>query len=117
MLKWIIQIFKLLSLFSMLPPLVSGYLYLTYEHGNKGYRRLSGQPGALSGEFYGVFDTYQCGIDERHTIRYVIEPDSTGVQYYEFDWLRHFVGQTNIGDGLSVIPFDPAHLRPTRLTG
>lgn len=90
------------------------YLFATYEHGRQTLTRVSGEAGQLAGEWEGTFDTYTCGLDERHRIRLTVRPDSTGLLEYRF--LADRVGGhvPYAYSWASVLPFDRSKVRDYR---
>ena len=81
-------------------------LSLTYNFGNNSYSRISGQKYKLAGQWECIFDTYQCGIDERHHFTYSIDDDSSGTLRYDFYPNKINGYSSNVFSYLSLLPYN-----------
>ncbi len=95
----------------LLPTIKNLLLYFKYEHGNQALIKTDGKSGVLQGSWHGVFDTYQCGLDERHDLTYEFSTDSTGVLYYTFYCDRIDGNIAMVYSWNSLLPFDKVNAR------
>jgi hypothetical protein len=103
--KHAVWIVLLAALGLALPTLKNAYLYVTYHHGKRGLERASGAPGDLFGMWVGTFDSFTCGMDERHRLRLVIETGGGGTLYHTMYADRVFGGGAIVYSWWSVLPY------------
>ncbi len=103
--KWLISLLILGLLVLALPTVKNLYLYANYYHGARGLERVSGVDGELAGVWAGTFDTYTCGMDERHDLRLVIENDGRGTLTEVYKYERIFDTSPSLYSWSSMLPF------------
>lgn len=81
------------------------YLYYSYEHGNVALLRNN------QDDWFGVFDTWEHGIDERHVLKYEFNSDSSGFFYYEYYPVRSNGKRSSLYSWSSLLPFGDEHLK------
>lgn len=81
------------------------YLYSTYEHGNVALLKNK------EGDWVGVFDTWEHGIDERHVLKYEFNSDSSGFFYYEYYPVKVNGKRSSLYSWNSLLPFSEEHLK------
>lgn len=82
--KTVIIVLSIILTFWIVSATKNIYLYFNYERGNEALIKIEGQPNEIIGKWKGTFDTYQCGMDERHILEYHFISDSTGIHTYKF---------------------------------
>lgn len=95
----------------ILPTLKNFALYGMYEHGNTSLARVEGESREQAGVWVGTFDTYQCGMDERHSYRLTLHADGTGHLGYAFYGDRLWGYSGNVYSWLALIPYDETKAR------
>ena len=93
-------------LFLALPSLKNVMLFMQYEHGRTALDKVRGEENELLGIWEGVFDTYQCGMDERHLLQFTFTSDTTGRLVYRHLYERIDGHGADIYDWRSFLPFD-----------
>ena len=89
-----------------LPTIKNAVLFVQYEHGHTTMERIGGKPGQLTGIWKGTFDTYLCGMDERHEYRFTFYSDLRGRLEYRHLYDRIGGSGANIYDWRALLPFD-----------
>lgn len=106
--KFLIIFSVFVLVFLALPTIKNVILFANYQHGREHLDLKEGDSDFIQGIWEGTFDTYQCGIDERHTFIYKFESDSVGTVKYTFNGTRKFFGKygSHIYDWGALFPYD-----------
>ena len=82
------------------------YLFYTYEHGNNSCIKIEGTKNVLKGRWFGVFDTWEHMVDERHVFKYDFDTDTSGYFYYEYYSNKIDGEPSDVYSWRSLLPYD-----------